>query len=100
MCCCGDIRKTSYIASFFLVIISAGAMVGIYYLVNKMSKGWMLHSDASHVFFQIFGAMYTICYVALIIRASMKYSRTKELFTLTNAKLMILSGLLLYPMGL
>ena len=80
-------------------MISAGALVGIYYIANKMSKGWMLHNAAAQVFFQIFGAIYTISYVTLTIRASMKYSKTKELFTMTNAKLMILSALMLYPLG-
>ena len=48
----------------------------------------------------MFGAAYTVAYATLAIRASMKYGKTKELFNMTNAKLILLSAILLYPLGL
>ena len=98
--CFKDFRKTSYVASFVIVLIATFSMVTIYHSSNKLSKGWLLHNMVGMVFFQMFGAVYTMAYATLAIRASMTYSKKKELFTMTNAKLMLLSGLLLYPLGL
>ena len=98
--CFENFRKTSYVASFVLIIIATFSMVTIYHSSNKLSKGWLLHNLTGMVFFQMFGAVFTITYATLVIRASMKYGKTKELFNMPIAKLILLSLVLLYPLGL
>ena len=52
------------------------------------------------VTFKLFAAVFAFSYAILAGRAASKYGRNKELFSFTNAKLILMSVVLWYPLGL
>jgi hypothetical protein len=96
---CKDFRKTTYIICFVLVLVSTSFLIGFYHLVNNLSNGWLLNQNALTVMFKIFAAMFTFCYTVLAVRATSKFMQNRELFCMTNFKLVLLSVILLMPLA-
>ena len=100
MCCdFKDMRKMMFFIGIIVAIVSTIGLISVHYIVENLTSGWFLGEQNWQFLYKLFIFFFFTSYTFLVVIATIKYTASKKVCSATNFKLMILSGLLFYPLG-
>ena len=94
-----NMRKMMFFIGTIVSVVSTIGLIAVHYIVEEMTSGWFIGEHNWQFLYKLFIFFFFVSYTFLVVIATIKYSSSKKVCSATNFKLVILSGILFYPLG-